>query len=82
MGTVTEVEAALREDIVSNSYIFSGSIDILSNNSAYVFKLVNAETLTYILNQAKLYGEVSVEIFKYDDVTEAIQQQDRARYNI
>ena len=81
IGSENEIEDALNEKSSETSF-FSGSIDIVNTNSAYVFNFVNAETLSYILNEAKSHGEVTVEIFRYDEASEALQQQDSPRHYI
>ena len=82
VGTATDVEAVLESSSEGNSFVFSGSININNTNSSYVFNFVNAATLSYILNEAKAHGEVTVEIFRYDEASEVIQQQDHTRYTI
>ena len=81
IGSTSEIEDALK-GMDQNKFVFSGSIDIENTNSAYVFNFVNAATLSYILNEAKTHGEVTVEIFRHDEASEVIQQYDHTRYTI
>ena len=81
IGSTSEIEDALK-GMDQNEYVFSGSINIENTNSAYVFNFVNAATLSYILNEAKTHGEVTVEIFRYDEASEAIQQQNYTGYTV
>ena len=81
LGSEDEIEDALKEKSSESSF-FSGSINMVQTNSAYVFNFVNAETLSYILNEAKSHGEVTVEIFRYDEASEALQQKDSPRHYI
>ena len=82
----TDIEAALSDTNALNNTkeenFFSGSITLERTNSAFVFNFVNAETLKYILNEAKSYGEVTIEIFRHDASSEALQQEDSPRHNL
>ena len=82
----TNIEKALSDTNALNSTkeenFFSGSITLENENSAFVFNFVNAETLKYILNEAKTYGEVTIEIFRHDAASEALQRQDNSGHNL
>lgn len=82
IGSVIDAEAELSLTSQKNAFVFSGSVSIDNTNSSYVFNFVNAETLSYILKEAKAHGEVTVEIFRHDEASKAIQQQDSTRHRL
>ena len=80
-GSTEDIEAELAKDNSKNSNVFSGSIALKDINRSYVFNLVNADTLLYILKEAKTFGsEVTIEICRHAETSEVLQQYDHTRH--
>jgi len=81
-STISLIDKAIKDFGEDDQHFFSGSINVIDTNSSFLFNFVNGETLSYILNEAKTYDEVTIEIFRHDEASEALQRQDNSRHTI